>query len=109
MNSSMVDWDLAVTTGRRLVSPGPHGHRRRGARGRRQLRAFAAEAHGHVAGFTRLDAPTDGGAAVVVIDRPGWIQANAAGFRTVLEPLIEKIQQQRQHGRRRSPTPSARR
>ena len=45
-----------------------------------------------MAAFTGLDAPTDG-AAVAVIDRPGWIQANAAGFRTVLEPLVEKIQE----------------
>ena len=62
-----------------------------------------------MAGFTRLDAPTDGGDAVVVVDRPGWIQANAAGFRTVLEPLVEKIQQKPAAVRRRSPTPSARR
>ena len=41
--------------------------------------------------------PTDPSsrASVVVVDRPGWIQANASGFRTVLEPLIEKIQERR--------------
>ncbi len=93
----MVDWDLAVTTGRRLVRPGPTVSAAEAREAVAQLRAFAAEAHGHVASFTRLDAPTDG-SAVVVIDRPGWIEANAAGFRTVLEPLVEKIQQRRPRG-----------
>ena len=90
----MVDWDLAVTTGRRLVGAGPSVSSGEARAAVAQLREFAAEAHGHVASFSRLDAPTDG-AAVAVIDRPGWIQANADGFRTVLEPLVEKIQQQR--------------
>ena len=94
MNSSMVDWDLAVSTGRRLVSPGPTVTPSEARAAVTQLRAFAVEAHGHVASYTRLDAPTDG-AAVAVIDRPGWIQANASGFRTVLEPLVEKLQERR--------------
>jgi coenzyme F420 biosynthesis associated uncharacterized protein len=96
MSTSMVDWDLAVATGRRLVSAGPAVSPAEAREAVVQLRAFAAEAHGHVAAYTRLDAPTDG-AAVAVIDRPGWIQANAAGFRTVLEPLVEKIQERRPH------------
>src|SRR4051794_16969048 len=96
MNSSMVDWDLAVTTGRKLVSPGPTVTAAEARATVSQLRDFAAEAHGHVAGFTRLDAPPGGGDAVVVVDRPGWIQANASGFRTVLEPLVEKIQQKKE-------------
>jgi coenzyme F420 biosynthesis associated uncharacterized protein len=96
MNSSMVDWDLAVTTGRKLVSPGPTVTPAEARATVSPLRDFAAEAHGHVAGFTLLDAPPGGGSAVVVVDRPGWIQANASGFRTVLEPLVEKIQQKRE-------------
>jgi coenzyme F420 biosynthesis associated uncharacterized protein len=97
MNSSMVDWDLAVTTGRKLVSPGPTVTPVEARAIVGQLRTFAADAHGHVAAFTRLDAPTSGspGESVVVVDRPGWIQANASGFRTVLEPLVEKIQQKK--------------
>jgi putative hydrolase len=97
MNSSMVDWDLAVTTGRKLVKPGPTVTPDEARAAVTQLKAFAVEAHGHVAGFTGLTVPDDhsNGASVVVVDRPGWIQANAAGFRTVLEPLIEKIQEKR--------------
>ena len=95
MNSSMVDWDLAVSTGRKLVSPGPTVTAAEARATVSQLRDFAADAHGHVAGFTRLDAPAGGGEAVVVVDRPGWIQANASGFRTVLEPLVAKIQEKK--------------
>ncbi len=93
----MVDWDLAVATGRRLVNAGPAVSADEARTAVTELRAFAVEAHGHVASFTRLDAPTDG-AAVAVIDRPGWIQANAAGFRTVMEPLVEKLQERRPRG-----------
>jgi coenzyme F420 biosynthesis associated uncharacterized protein len=97
MNSSMVDWDLAVTTGRKLVSPGPTVSPDEARAAVTQLKAFAVEAHRHVAAFTGLDVPADTSsrASVVVVDRPGWIQANASGFRTVLEPLIEKIQERR--------------
>ena len=93
----MVDWDLAVATGRRLVAPGPQITATEARAAVTQLRAFAVEAQRHVASFTRLDAPT-GGDVAVVIDRPGWIQANAVGFRTVLEPLIQKIQERRPRG-----------
>jgi coenzyme F420 biosynthesis associated uncharacterized protein len=83
-----------VTTGTRLVRPGPQTTPAEARQAVADLKAYAAQAHGHVAGFTGLDAPTDQ-ASVVVIDRPGWIQANAAGFRTVLDPLVEKLQQRR--------------
>jgi coenzyme F420 biosynthesis associated uncharacterized protein len=97
MNSSMVDWDLAVTTGRKLVNPGPTVTPDEARAAVTQLKAFAVEAHGHVAAFTGLEVPADhmSGGSVVVVDRPGWIQANASGFRTVLEPLIQKIQEKR--------------
>jgi len=94
MNSSMVDWDLAVATATKLVRPGPQISAVEAREAVAQLRLYAAEAHEHVAGFTGLHASTEG-ASVAVIDRPGWIQANAAGFQTVLEPLITKIQQDR--------------
>jgi uncharacterized protein (DUF2342 family) len=55
----MVDWDLAVTTGTRLVRPGPPTTPQEARQAVTDLKAFAAQAHGHVAGFTGLDAPTD--------------------------------------------------
>jgi coenzyme F420 biosynthesis associated uncharacterized protein len=94
MTSAMVDWDLAVTTGSRLVKPGPQIGPDEARQVVSDLRSFAVQAHEHVAKFTGLDAPTSG-ASVVVIDRPGWIEANASGFRTVLDPLVAKLQERR--------------
>jgi coenzyme F420 biosynthesis associated uncharacterized protein len=94
MNSSMIDWDLAVATGTRLVRPGPQVSAAEAREAVAQLRDHAAHAQAHVAGFTGLTASTEG-ASVAVIDRPGWIKANADGFRTVLEPLVLKIQETR--------------
>jgi coenzyme F420 biosynthesis associated uncharacterized protein len=94
MNPPMVDWDLAVATGTRLVRPGPAISAAEAREAVATLRDHAAAAHEHVAGFTGLHATTEG-ASVAVIDRPGWIRSNAAGFQTVLEPLIAKIQDQR--------------
>ncbi len=90
----MVDWDVAVATGSRLVKPGPDIDPAEARAAVADLRTYAAQAHEHVAAFTGLDAPTEG-SSVAVIDRPGWIKANAAGFRTVLEPLIDKLQDRR--------------
>ena len=33
----------------------------------------------------------DHGAPVLVVDRPGWVQANADGFRRIIDPLAEAI------------------
>ncbi|MDQ1666894.1 MAG: hypothetical protein QOH75_2925 [Actinomycetota bacterium] len=91
MNSSMVDWDLAVTTATKLVKPGPQVTADEAHAVVAQLRDYAAQAHEHVAGYTGLQASTEG-ASVAVIDRRGWIEANVSGFRTVLDPLVEKLQ-----------------
>jgi len=90
----MVDWDLAVTTGTRLVRPGPTIPRSEARAAVADLRRYAQQAQGHVRGYTGLVAPTDG-SSVAVIDRPGWIRANAAGFRTVLDPVIAKLNERK--------------
>ena len=96
MNSSaMVDWDLAVTTATRLVRPGPSVSPEEARSAVADLRRYAEQAERHVRDYTGLEAPSADGAAVAVIDRPGWIRANASGFRTVLEPLVEKLASRR--------------
>ncbi len=97
----MVDWDLAVTTGTRLVRPGPTVSREEAHAAVADLRRYAVEAQGHVRRYTHLVAETDG-SSVAIIDRPGWIQANASGFRTVLDPLVDKIS-----SRKGAPSPVA--
>ena len=91
---SMVDWDLAVATGTKLVRPGPPVSREQANQVVAELRSYAVRAQGHVRAVTGLEAPT-GTAVVAVIDRPGWIRANADGFRVLLLPLLDKLEAKR--------------
>ena len=91
---SMVDWDLAVATGTKLVRPGPPVSREQANQVVADLRSYAVRAQGHVRAVTGLEAPT-GTAVVAVIDRPGWIRANADGFRILLLPLLDKLEAKR--------------
>ncbi|HET7172928.1 MAG TPA: zinc-dependent metalloprotease [Nocardioidaceae bacterium] len=96
----MVDWDLAVSTARRLMKPGPAVTPAEAAEVVGALRRFAAESVGHVRAYTQLAAPS-GTAPAVVVDRAGWVQANADGMRTVLRPLVQKLR-----GHRGAPGPA---
>jgi coenzyme F420 biosynthesis associated uncharacterized protein len=86
----MVDWDLAVTTATRLARPGPDIGRDDARTVVRELRADAARAEEHVRSFTGLTAESST-APVVVVDRPGWVQANIDGLRMVMDPVVEKL------------------
>ncbi|GAA3656137.1 zinc-dependent metalloprotease [Nocardioides ginsengisoli] len=86
----MIDWGLAVSLGSRLAGEGPVVTRDEAAEAVAELRAGAGRSTGLVREFTGLDAP-DGTAPVLVVDRPGWIQANAEAFEMATRPMIEKI------------------
>jgi coenzyme F420 biosynthesis associated uncharacterized protein len=90
----MVDWDLAVTTAKRLMKPGPEVSREDARQVVAQLRQFAAESEDHVRSYTGLHAES-ASAPVLVVDRGGWVQANADGFKQVLRPLIAKMREKR--------------
>ncbi|GAC1326321.1 MAG: zinc-dependent metalloprotease [Mycobacteriales bacterium] len=92
--ADMIDWDLAVGTARRLVKPGPQVGFAQAADVVAQLRTLAAEADGHVRTFTRLDPPPDA-PPIAVVDRNAWVVSNVEGFKVVLEPVIDKLQQVR--------------
>ena len=87
---SMIDWDLAVSLASRLAGEGPRVPRDRAVAAVAELRADADRSTGLVRDFTGLEA-TDHGAPVLVVDRPGWIQANADGFRRIIDPLADRI------------------
>lgn len=94
----MVDWNLAVATATRLVRPGPEVSREEAAAVVAELRRHALEAEEHVRAFTGMRSSSLAQAAatpVLVVDRPGWVRANVAGFRTVVQPLVEKLQARR--------------
>ena len=88
----MVDWDLAGRTARRIVSPGPQTTREEAAAVVRELHEAAAVAVSHVQGLTGLR-PVAGGPQpeVAVVDRPGWVDANASGMAALLDPLVSAL------------------
>ena len=89
MTPEMVDWDLAVSIGSRLAGEGPTVSPDEAEAVVAELRDGADRSTGLVREFTGLDAG-ERTAPVLVVDRPGWIQANADGFATVLAPIIDK-------------------
>jgi coenzyme F420 biosynthesis associated uncharacterized protein len=92
--SDMVDWDLAVSTARRLMRPSPEISRDEARTVVNDLRRGAAESEGYVRDFTGLVAQA-ATAPVLVIDRPGWVQANADGFKQIIRPLVAKLRDKR--------------
>ncbi|MFK0100919.1 zinc-dependent metalloprotease [Streptomyces sp. NPDC091040] len=98
--AGMVDWNLAVATATRLVRPGPEISREEAREVVAELRRHAKAAEEHVRAFTRMipegAEPED--TPVLVVDRTGWIKANVAGFRELLRPLLEKMEERRSGG-----------
>src|SRR4051795_2496723 len=91
---TMIDWDLAVATASRLAGPGPMITRPQAGAVVTELRDGANRSTGLVRDFTGLEA-RERTAPVLVVDRTGWVQANADGFAKVISPLIEKLQAKR--------------
>ena len=90
--SSMVDWDLAGRTARRLISAGPSTTRDEAAAVVRELHEAAAVAVAHVEKLTGMKPVADGPVPeVAVVDRPGWVDANASGMAALLDPLVEAL------------------
>jgi coenzyme F420 biosynthesis associated uncharacterized protein len=56
-----------------------------------ELKRAAMQAEEHVTGYTGLPGGQDGGAGFAVVDRPGWIRSNIAGFRELVDPLLESV------------------
>src|SRR5262245_26855823 len=90
----MVDWDLAVITAKRLMKPGPDVTRDEARRVVSELRRVATESEEHVRDYTGLHAES-ASAPVLVVDRGGWVQANADGFKQVLRPLLAKMREKK--------------
>lgn len=99
--TDLVDWDLAVATASRLGGGGPPVSPREAADAVAELGRAALSAEQHVTDFTHLSAP-DGVVhpPVRVVDRVDWARTNVAGFQTILDPVVERLQRDR-------PEPSA--
>ncbi len=94
----MVDWNLAVATATRLVRPGPEVSRDEARAVVAELRRHAKSSQEHVRSFTGMGTEQTHDTPVLVVDRAGWIKANVAGFREILKPLLEKMQDKRGSG-----------
>ncbi len=90
----MIDWGFAVKIGSRIAGDGPQVGRESAAATVAELREGARRSTDLVREFTGLDAPDDT-APVLVVDRPGWVQANADGFRAVLAPIVDQLSAKR--------------
>src|SRR5688572_7069427 len=86
----MVDWDFTVTLGAKVAGDGPDVSPQDAAAAVTELREGARRSTALVRDFTGLVARDDT-APVLVVDRRGWVQANADGFATLLEPVITKL------------------
>ena len=90
MASTVVDYDLAVATAKRLAPAPPQVSWAEATEVVTELRGLAVRAEEHVRAVTGLVPPGEPEEAVVV-DRPGWAAVNVTSFQTVLEPLTEKL------------------
>ncbi|MFZ3558326.1 MULTISPECIES: zinc-dependent metalloprotease [unclassified Streptomyces] len=97
-SSGMVDWNLAVATATRLVRPGPEVSRDEARAVVAELRRHAKASEEHVRAYTRMATESEHDTPVLVVDRPGWVKANVAGFREVLRPLLDKMNERRGSG-----------
>jgi coenzyme F420 biosynthesis associated uncharacterized protein len=93
-DSSMIDWDLAVRVGSRLAGDGPAVPRDQAGEIVEELRDGAEKSTPLVAEFTGLVALART-APVLVVDRPGWIRANADAFAGLISPIVSKLQERK--------------
>ncbi len=92
--STMIDWDLAVLAASKLSGPGPVVSRAEAQAVVEELREGAHRSTPLVREYTGLVAE-ERTAPVLVVDRPGWIQANVDGFATIISPLVDKMREKR--------------
>jgi coenzyme F420 biosynthesis associated uncharacterized protein len=99
--STMIDWDLAVAAASKMSGAGPSITRDEAEDVVAELREGAERSTPLVREFTNLAAGSRT-APVLVVDRAGWIRANADGFAEVIAPLVDKLQ-----NRKGAPSPMA--
>lgn len=85
-----VDWTFAKTAGTRLAPPGPDVSPDEATEIVGEIRELSRRAVEPVAATSRLTAPGDAPAALV-IDRPTWIGVNADSMSAMLDPAIEAM------------------
>jgi coenzyme F420 biosynthesis associated uncharacterized protein len=90
-SGELIDFATAVSTARTLLRPGPHATRGEIAAAVADLRADAVRALGLAAEASALTPGDSATSPVLVVDRRGWVQANADMFADLLKPLLERM------------------
>src|SRR5680860_512027 len=85
--SGYVDWAFAKATGRRMVAAGPKVTSAQADEIVSALRSAAERSRGPVAETARMHSPADS-SPVLIVDRPGWIDANVDSLQSMLEPVL---------------------
>ena len=85
--SGYVDWEFAKATGRRLVQAGPIVTPAQATAVVEALRSAAQRSRVPVAETARMHSPV-GSSPVLIVDRPGWIDANIDSLQSMLEPVV---------------------
>lgn len=93
VDAELVDWELAVTTAKKLVRPGPARSRAEIDEIVFELRRLAVDAESHVQEYTKL-VPAAPATPITVVDRPEWVRSNVAGLRVATAPLIDRLSEQ---------------
>lgn len=93
----MIDWGVARSTATTLVRPGPDLDPAEADAVVAELREAAARSEGPVREFSDLHAPAtvQAQAPVLVVDRARWAEANLATFRTIMDPVVAKLEAER--------------
>ena len=89
-SARMIDWDFAVKVGSTMAGEGPVVTADEAAECVAQLREDARRSSPLVREFTNLHA-AERTAPVLVVDRAGWVQANADAFAQIMQPLVTKL------------------
>ena len=88
--SGLVDWGFAKATGRLMVQAGPKALPGQAAEVVASLRQAAERSRGPVAETARMHSP-EGSGPVLIVDRPGWVDANVDSLESMLEPVIKAL------------------
>ena len=96
--SSLIDWDVATSAARRFSPASPGVSRREADDVVGELYQATAVAADHVAELTHLQEPPVT-AVTRVVDRAGWIDANAGGMRTIMTPIVNRLTEENPVGK----------
>ena len=89
-SSGLVDWGFAKATARLLVQAGPRVLPGQADEVVTSLRSAAERSRGPVAETARMHSP-EGSGPVLIVDRPGWVDANVDSLESMLEPVIQAL------------------